>query len=194
MKIALDLDEVIADTLCTIIQFHNDTYGTRLTREQFTSYRFWEIWGGTREEAVDKVHAFHRTSYAHSVRPVAGAQDAVCALGKENDLYIVTSRANEFVGKTEQWLATHFPGAFAEVHFANHYSKNDRTEKSKADICEKLGVQMLVEDSVDFAIECAREGRDVFLLDRPWNQTDRLPSGVYRVSSWEEIMEIAKVL
>ena len=56
MKIGIDLDQVLADLLPALIEFHNFTYGTVLTEKQFNSDKFWEVWGGTREEAIKKVY------------------------------------------------------------------------------------------------------------------------------------------
>lgn len=193
VKIGVDLDEVISETLVAIIQFHNDTYGTRLELDDFKSYRFWETWGGTREEAVDKVHEFFRSPYARLAKPVVGAQNAVLELGKSNELHVITARPEELAGLTHYWIREHFNGAFAEIHFANHFSKIGGRARTKAEICDALGVRMLIEDSADFAAECARDDRAVFLLDRPWNKTE-LPSSVYRVSSWDDLLKHDGVL
>lgn len=187
MKIGIDLDEVISETLVEIIRFHNETYGTSLALEQFKSYRFWETWGGTREEAVDKVHAFFQSPYACRALPVVGAQSAVQALGKDHELHIITARPEELAMLTHYWIKEHFNGAFAEIHFANHFSKKGGIPRTKAEICDALGVHVLIEDSEDHAVECVRKGREVFLIDRPWNRSD-MPSSIYRVSSWDEIV------
>ena len=55
--------------------------------------------------------------------------------------------------------------------------------------CSGLTIDM-VEDRLTTAIECASIGIKVFLYPAPWNKQDfpeDLP--IYRVSSWDEIME-----
>lgn len=63
MLIRIDLDDVLADFINSLIRFHNQTYGTDLTKDQFHSYNFWEVWGGNREEAIQKVYKFHTTHF-----------------------------------------------------------------------------------------------------------------------------------
>jgi len=50
--VAVDIDEVLGQFLNSLIQFHNDTYGTHLKLSDFHSYEFHEIWGGTPEEGT----------------------------------------------------------------------------------------------------------------------------------------------
>jgi len=47
----------------------------------------------------------------------------------------------------------------------------------------------MIEDSPEQAKDCASNGIDVLLLDRPWNQI-ALPENITRVRSWKEITEI----
>jgi len=43
MKIGIDLDEILAEFLTAAIQYHNNIYNTNFTKEQFHSYKFWEV-------------------------------------------------------------------------------------------------------------------------------------------------------
>ncbi|CAN0358697.1 unnamed protein product, partial [Discosporangium mesarthrocarpum] len=49
--VAIDLDEVLGLFVSQLVLFHNTTFGTSLTVEDFTSYEFHEVWGGGKEEA-----------------------------------------------------------------------------------------------------------------------------------------------
>ena len=188
MKIGFDLDEVLADQLPAVIEFHNSVYGTSLTREQFRSLRYWETWGGTKEEAIQKVYDYYRTPYFRNIKPVAGSQEAVNTLKQSHDLCIITARPNDFAQETIEWVDCHFPCTFSEIHFANHYALSG-LPKTKAEICDSSGVDILVEDSLEYALECRNQNRRIFLLDNPWNQSLDLPQGVYRVHGWGEIIE-----
>ncbi len=70
MKIGIDLDDVLIEFLPSLIQYHNEAHSTCLELSQFTSYKFWEIWGGTREQAVQKVYAFHKTPHFQNIPAV----------------------------------------------------------------------------------------------------------------------------
>ena len=188
MKIGIDLDEVLADFLTALLKYHNATYGTNLKREQFLSYGFWKTWGGTRDEAIQKVYDFHKTPYFKNIQPVACAKKAISSLKQNNDLLIVTSRQNSVENETREWVDKHFPNAFADICFANHYSQGG-AEKTKSQICNETKIELLIEDSVGYALECFSSKRKVFLLDCPWNQSSELPQGIRRFSSWDKIVK-----
>ena len=92
MLIAVDLDDVLADTVNAVVSFHNETYGTTLTREDFISPHWEDVWGGTRAESVNKFLEFTRSPYFTDVSPIAGSQRAIASLKKSHELVIVTSR------------------------------------------------------------------------------------------------------
>ena len=82
MKIAIDIDEVLGQFMKALIEFHNNEYKTNLKLEDFFSYNFWNIWGGTKEEAIQKVYNFHKTNYFKSIIPVKDSQESIKKLKK----------------------------------------------------------------------------------------------------------------
>lgn len=188
MKIALDLDEVLGQFLPALIEYYNDTYKTDWKIEEFYTYYFWEIWGGSVEESIQKVYDFHKTDYFKNIKPVAGAQEAVKKLKENNELFIITSRQNDIIKDTREWVEKYFPNTFTEIYFTNHFSQSGKAI-TKSEICEKLGIEMLVEDSAPYALECLKPGRKIFLFDYPWNRSAKLPQGIQRVHSWKEITD-----
>ncbi len=188
MRIAIDVDEVLADQLSGLIAFHNAEYGTTLQRGDFATYRFWETWGGTREEAIEKTRAFHQSSAAAHIAPVVGAQDAVQKLSRQHELIVVTARWNDIAAETQQWIAEYFPQAFSQFHFANHYALDGSPERTKLEICQEIGADLLIDDSLSNVTDMAYAGKRGILLDYPWNQSDELPQGVLRARSWSEVL------
>jgi uncharacterized HAD superfamily protein len=191
MKIGIDIDEVLADQLSSLIRFHNDSFGTTLARDHFRSSKFWETWGGTREEAIRKVYDFYQTPYFRDIQPVDGSKEAVGRLSRDHELHLVTGRQNDIATLTQDWIRRHFPNRFSGIHFANHYSNNGFPQ-SKAEICDALGIEFLIEDTLDYALECARPNRKILLLDYPWNQTNDLPEGIHRVHSWKGVLDFLR--
>jgi hypothetical protein len=54
--VAVDIDEVLAQFIPKLAEFHNDVYGgNSLTIDSFVSYEFHRVWGGTVEECSSKV-------------------------------------------------------------------------------------------------------------------------------------------
>jgi len=189
MRIGVDLDEVLADTLSAVLPFHNDRYNTSLTRGDFHSYKFWEIWGGSREESVRRVHEFFDSPYAERVTPIAGARDALTRLKEAgHELHVITARSNAFIEHTKRWIGMHFPGLFDEIHFTNFYSVSGEG-RTKSSVCKNLGIEVMVEDDLHHASDCATSGIKVILIDYPWNKEES-KENVARVSSWDDAVTL----
>ncbi len=184
MNIGIDLDDVFADFMTALIEYHNATHNTSLTKQQFKTYRFWETWGGTREEAIQEVYNFHKTPYYENIKPIEGTQEAIKILKENNKLFIITSRQDCVIEQTKKWIEKHFPNTFAEIYFTNHYSQNGNPTRTKKEICDEIGIDILIEDSLDYAKECINPNRQIFLINAPWNQTEeKLPKEIIRVNN-----------
>ncbi|MBP9690505.1 hypothetical protein KBD81_00330 [Candidatus Woesebacteria bacterium] len=188
MIIAIDLDEILADTTSAVIRYHNDTFGTSYRIADFHSNEWWKVWGGTREQSVQKFFDFANTPYFHQVEPVIGAREAVSELTKNHTLHIVTSRQIVLEVQTKKWVDTNFPGIFQGIHLTNHaqWALSGKTQ-TKHEVCIEHGAELLIEDSLLYAQECC-DAIPVLLLDYPWNQ-GTLPPNTTRVYSWEEIVK-----
>jgi len=193
MKIAVDLDQVLGNFLPALIKFHNTTYKTKLKPKDFTTYHLWEVWGGTKEQAIQKIYDFNETSYFRNIKPVKGAKQAMKVLKKDNELFLITSRSDDFKKRTEEWVERNFPNTFQGIYFTNSYSQSG-TERTKAGVCDNLNVDVLVDDNPTFAEQCVKSGRKIFLFDFIWNKNTKPRKGVERVYSWKEILgEIQKL-
>ncbi|KAF9173096.1 hypothetical protein BGX21_002975 [Mortierella sp. AD011] len=197
--IAVDLDEVLARTSLAIADFHNDTYGTSLTMDDFISYDYTKIWGGTREESIAKWRLFFDSPYFLKVEPVEGSLETLKLLkSRRYSLVIVTARQQFVADLTKKFVDRHFPGIFESIYFANHYlTEQERltfVSKPKSVICRDVHAQLLIDDSLENAIEVAKAGIPVLLFDLhgsyKWNKLndgDKLPDKITRVKSWKEI-------
>jgi len=189
MKIAIDLDDVLINFLPHLIEYHNFEYKTNLTLEQFHCYRFWEIWGGTKEQAVQKVYDFYKTEYFQNLTLVQDSQEAVNILNKNHDLVIITARQNEIKDETVKLVDKYFPNIFNEIYFANFYGRTGISQ-TKKEICDLVQADVLIEDSIDNSLQCLNSHRKIFLFNRPWNQLSSLPKGIQRANSWKEILKL----
>lgn len=182
------MDGVVADFLESFLKFHNGEYGTRLSKADFK--RFWlsDVIGITFEEEMNRIHKFYKTHHFQDIRPVEGAVEGIDKLSKSHSLIVISARQDYVIEPTKDWLERHFPNKFSNVYFTNHVAEKEKRRR-KSDVCDRLGIDVMVEDSIEYAAECATNGRKVILPDRPWNQTSQLPSGVTRAYSWSGIIE-----
>lgn len=188
MKIGIDLDDVLADMMPVLLTYHNDVYGTTLTKDDIWSYRFWDVLQVSQEEAIKRVFDFERSSRMLTILPLPGAVQAVETLGDNHELSIITARDSEFAESTKHWLARHFPDVFSGIHFANHYSSTS-TPRSKGDICKEIGIEVMIDDSFSNVVSCHGVCQSTLLFDAPWNVHEQLLDGMHRVASWHDIVE-----
>ena len=90
---------------------------------------------------------------------------------------------------TEEWVNKNFPTIPFEIYYTAEFKEKD-TKVTKGTVCNKLDIDILIEDNLVYATESISPNRKVFLFDRPWNQADKLPAGITRVHSWKEICEL----
>lgn len=189
LTVGIDLDEVLANLVESVLEHYHERTGRRFRREDMESYNFWDLWGGTREQAIEVVHDFFSSDRFADVRPVQGAVEAIEVLSRQHGLVIVTARPKSIEDETRRWVAGHFGESFQGVHLANHFSKEGE-ELKKSSICRQLEVDLMIEDSLEHAEDCAERGIPVVLLESPWNSNQPAPAGIIRAGSWSEISHL----
>mmetsp|Transcript_14080 Transcript_14080/g.17453 ORF Transcript_14080/g.17453 Transcript_14080/m.17453 type:complete len:199 (+) Transcript_14080:516-1112(+) len=160
--VALDIDEVLCGFLPALIRYHNDTFGSSLVLSDFNSYKFCETWGGSNEEAVEKVHQFFETKYfKEAMYPLTGALEVLKEQSRQFNFVCVTSRQHCIAQETVDWVHRHFPGLVSDFHFGNHWSKEaphpdikHPNKQSKSEMCIKANAVALIDDSLHYAQDC----------------------------------------
>ena len=182
MRIAVDLDGVLADTMATFCELLNKRHKTRFTTESFTQWNAWEIAEITEDE-------FFRTLDEAWVRwqslpptedHLAERITQVRNLGK---LDIVTGRSERTVRYAMDWLQKH----------NIQYDEFVRTVSTMAKA--KLDYDIFVDDSADLmSLIASRLDSHGILYSQPWNRKAPLMPGISRVERWEEIPQVMQRL
>jgi uncharacterized HAD superfamily protein len=189
MKIGIDLDSVVADLMSPLVDFHNKNYGTKLKPSDHVTFSIEKIWKCTEEEAIERCFKFYRSDFMNQVKPLPGAIEGINFLSRRHELHIITSRPHFISNDTVNWIKKFFPDKFKTIHHTNQYSKKGSLSIKKSEIIKKLSINLMIEDHLEYAIDCASLNIRVFLLDMPWNQTKKLPKNIIRVHSWKEIIQ-----
>lgn len=87
---------------------------------------------------------------------------------------------------TLKQLDKHYPGIFDDIVFVHFY-----TDKHipKSEVCRKLGVHYLIEDSLENAMDVAEVGIPVFVLEKPRNsRRDETHENIYKIQNWKDII------
>ncbi|PRQ47141.1 putative 5'(3')-deoxyribonucleotidase, HAD-like domain-containing protein [Rosa chinensis] len=191
--VAVDVDEVLGNFVSALNRFIADRYAANHTVSEYHVYEFFKIWKCSRDEADLRVHEFFKTSYFKTgIHPLPGAKETLNKLSGFCNLSVVTSRQNAIKDHTIQWIESHFPGLFQEIHFGNHFALHGES-RPKSEICRSLGAKVLIDDNPRYALECAEVGIRVLLFDYensyPWCKSDSvdLHPLVTRVHNWEAV-------
>lgn len=185
MKIGIDLDDVLADSLPHYLHAFNERFGfqVELTDAAWRiADRFPQI---SRQEADDFFSELIADGFFSSRSLLPYAKEAVEALiDGGHRLYIITGRTPRDERITMDWLTrvgvrSHFE---AVVH-----RTCDPVERHKADIASGLELGLFIEDELAVALAVADTAIPVLLFDRPWNQGP-LPGNVRRIESWYEAL------
>jgi 5'(3')-deoxyribonucleotidase len=108
-RIAVDMDEVLADTLSEHIARYNLEHGEGVTKSDLGGKWIWDIVSADRHQRLtDYLHA---EDFFEDLAVVPDSQDVLKALSDRYDIYIATA-AMEFpnsFGPKYRWLQRHFP-------------------------------------------------------------------------------------
>ncbi|MEM1991939.1 MAG: hypothetical protein QXY58_04825 [Nitrososphaerota archaeon] len=170
MKIALDLDGVLADSISVWLMIWNASKGSSLALEDVKCWDFWKELGITSGE-------FHRIFYKawknwKLIQPTEpNLVSKVIMLEELGRVDIVTSRPKNTRTYVLKWLERHGLGNKNIV-----FVKSNKSE---------LDYDVYIDDSPINAEEIASAGKYVALYDRPWNRDVKDTDRIKRVTNLE---------
>jgi 5'(3')-deoxyribonucleotidase len=171
MRIAIDMDEVMADTLGAQLAWFRDRFGYRWTREECAGKRLEDL--AAPEHVAAHHAALHEGSFFGALPVMPGAVEVIGRLAARHEVYVV-SAAVQFPGSMlpkVRWLERHFPFIpLPQVVFAG--------EKSIVD------ADVLVDDNAD---RFPRFRGRAILFDAPHNRALAAVRGLTRARSWAEV-------
>lgn len=203
MRIGIDLDDVLADSLPRFIEAFERRFGIHVKLEEAA----WNLSARNPQISLEAYKAFlrelDRQGFFGKVALYPEAKAAVeqlHALGHR--LYIVTGRLPMNEGVTLRWLeAKGLRGYFEAVL----HKEGERVSEYKKRAAYKLGLEVFLEDELHVALALASsspqpltpnpqpQSLTVLLFDRPWNRGP-LPSSVHRIHSWQEALKAIAAL
>ena len=191
MKIGIDLDDVLADSLPHYVQALNRRFGLSIDLAEAA----WRIVDRLPQIPRREAHSFFSELIEDGFflsRPLLpGAKEAVESLAEEGHrLFIVTGRATRDAATTRDWLEQ--VGLLRHFNVVIHNGM-EPVSRYKAGAATRLQLDLLIEDELAVATAVAETAIPVLLFDRPWNQ-GALPNTMQRVRSWTEALARIGVL
>lgn len=186
--IAVDLDDVLFDFIGHFFDWHNRNYGTIIKRVDMIYEVLWDAWGGTKEEAIERIPLFFNQIDHLNLEPISGAGETIGRLSDQYRLSVVSARVTATHALTEAWLDKHFAGAFDTVKLGIANPMADGKPMTKAQVCLEIGATTLIDDQLIHVEECANAGIRVLVFgDQVWNKEGNLPDTAVRVADWDAV-------
>lgn len=189
MNIGIDLDDVLLSFNESFLPYHNKKYGTSIRKDDITDFGLEKFLNCSVDEMLARFTTYFTSEEHADSSPVEGAVEAVITLAQKHNLYVITAKPATLAESTRKWLDVHFPNVLPRIHFADHVG-NTTQKRKKSEICQELGIDILIDDAIHNANDAAGVVKKVFLFSQPWNKTEtHLKPNVIRVHSWAEIVE-----
>lgn len=185
------MDEVLAESIDFIYeiiwyQINDHT----LKKENIKDYKnvFFQV-GLPLPEAI-KIYreSMEKDIWNFQIKPVSWSIEKIKELVQiGHELFIVTARNSEYLTDyTIEWVKKYYQSAFRKIIFADHHTDKHR---EKSEICIDNGIEIMIEDNLDFALELAKNGIKTFLLEKPWNiHRFETHDNIIKVKNWKDIV------
>lgn len=184
MKIAVDVDGVILDSMAWFVRFFNRKYNTTYCQEDATEWGFFSDWDIQEDEFYEIFHTLYKSD---EVAPLIDENIPAYLqqLNKTHHVDIVSARNPRFKEQLRVKLKKH------HIKEQTHYEQLVVVKEKPEGLKASLDYDLYIDDNPHLVPEIVRRpGKTLFLFLRPWNDcvnTD--PPNVVRVSDWEEVME-----
>ncbi len=190
-KIALDIDDVTADSTESLRLLVNQRLGVNLTRDDYLVssghadyYEYvWEK-NGLKDVNYAAFEAEMEIDQSH-VPLMRGVKEAIVELSELYDVVFITARDVAWEKATREWFNRHFEKD-VELYFSEGYQNKGMT---KGQICKQVGAQWLIDDVPNHCRGALREGIGAILFGT-YGWHDDVPEGVVRCKDWSEVLKV----
>lgn len=196
--IAIDIDDVLADSTEVVRLFVNEKHGRNLQRHHYNVKtgvywqhyeKIWEQHDINGDGILDEFHATYVLDQSH-VPAVEGATHALEELHKTYRLVAISSRSDEMQNATGRWLADTFGGQFDSVVCLGHGTKS---KASKGQACKEVGASFLIDDNIGHCNDALDHGVQPILFgDYGWHDDDLIKDDFIHCKNWQEVTEYFK--
>jgi uncharacterized HAD superfamily protein len=184
LVIAIDCDDVLVATTPYFVAAYNQAHGTNVSVAQSRDENE-EIWAAPRELRLQRLDELTKTDEYFKISPTTEEINVLQELSGEHSLHLITARTPAELELTQTMIERDLPGAFTSFDFIG-------TDGSKGEVCQRIGADILIDDSIHNLIDAVEKGipvSNVLLFGNyPWNQEvpDAL-TGITRCVSWNEV-------
>ncbi len=192
-RVGYDLDDCIIAHMPELLAYMKDVHNIEVPMSQLTHSSWGRAIGLSPDEENAFMWGFWPTKYYREANPIHGAIEGLRKIGVFSEGAAITARLRHQESITRRWVKRFCPQAFP---LGIHYAENPYhgvAGETKAQIGERLRIDVAIEDSFYNAVDFSRAGINSILITRPWN-LDFEDEGVKRVDTWSQIVrEVTKL-
>ena len=177
MKIALDVDGVLADVIKLWLQYNNNRRRI-ITKNEITEWNFWKKFD-IKPEEFDNELSFCWKSWKKILPTENELSNTVCELANLGTVDIVTARASSTNTYVKNWLKTQ--------NIAYHEYVSVKAGPQKAE----LDYDIYIDDSPINAQRIVNSRKNILLYSQPWNLTIH-DSRIKRIEKLIDAIKIIK--
>ena len=174
MKIALDVDGVLADVIQSWLNYNN-SIRLKLQKSHITSWDFWKKY------KIDRYEFYKELSLCwknwNSIPPTeTNLKNVTKNLSDIGQVDIVTAREKSTDQFVKEWLN------FQNVTYDNYVSVIDGPRKAN------LNYDIFIDDSPLNALKLIQKNKKLFLYSQPWNQ-NIIDNRINRISNLSDVVD-----
>ncbi len=174
--LAIDLDNTLLNTSAACIAVFDRIMGINLMPEDENHYRYYEFYGWT-EEMYECVYDHYGDHIHLFTDPYPDAIEIIHKLHSRHQVTIMTARPEMYYSVTVESLGR-LGIPFHDLVFA----------RDKFATCERLKVDMLIDDAPHYALEFSTKGKQFMIMDQPYNR-DLNHHLIHRVNGWRQVWD-----
>lgn len=175
MNLGFDIDGVISDFVPTFTKLVAESYGVKLIESDIYCNTLNLVLGITKKECNQLITETLKKDLALN----HGAKEKLEKLWSEDHkIYLLTARFGDLVDITKYWLKK------KGIPYTELLQLTEG-EKYRANI----SLDLIVEDSLQDALEWSTRVKEICIYDHPWNKTLNVKNLIKRVYNWDEIYE-----
>lgn len=175
MKIAVDVDGVLADAIVVWLDIYNADHHNSLEKKDVKGWDFFGTLNIDRKE-FDRIFELAWKNWRAIPLCEAMLDQKVKELSKVGDISIVTARSTTSIPNVKAWLRD------KKIFY------NEMVVVDYGPLKSTLDYDIFIDDSPLNAKDIAKSGKLVLLYDQPWNQ-DLEGEGIIRVRGFGEAID-----
>lgn len=181
MKIALDVDSVLADVIIPWSKNYKLLYGKIINKSDINTWDFWKKLELNKKQ-FNEIFTITWNKWKDIPPTEKNLSNKINKLHEFGKIDIVTSRSTETISNVKKWLNWQNITYKKFIHVSSQSLKGN------------LPYDIFIDDSPHNVVNAIKFNKYSILYNQPWNQQVKLHKKLFRVNNFNEAIKIMKIL